>query len=100
MCKLKLRTVDQITRNLDPSARTPNKPEPSDPIAFAIERIRAGEKFYLCLSFPAQPSANPLGGLVGWVSPSPEIPEFDQRSFEFRAHIVLPLHTILRPLLS
>ena len=88
------------TRNLDPSARIPNKPEPSDPIAFAIERISAGEKSYLCLSFPVEPFDSVMGGLVGWVSQSPTLPELEKMSIEYRGHIVLPLHTILRPLLS
>lgn len=98
--RITLETASRVTRNLDPAARTPNAVEPTDAIEFAINRIRAGEEFYLYLNFPTEPLGDILGGLMGWVSPSPRIPVSKKGPVQYRAHIVLPLHTILRPLLK
>src|SRR6266700_2843905 len=95
-----LAIANRVLRNLDPAARTPNVVEPADAVEFAIERIRAGEKFYLHLGFPAWPMDKAVSELMGWLSASPTISDTENGPVKYRAHIVLPLHAILRPLLT
>jgi hypothetical protein len=98
--RVTLELTSRITRNLDPKARISNTVEPTDAVEFAIERIRAGQHFYLYLGFPTEPLGDALGGLMGWVTPDRRIPDNENSPVKYRAHIVLPLHTILRPLLT
>jgi hypothetical protein len=89
-----------ITHNLDPAARTANVVEPADAMEFAIGQIRAGRPFYLHLSFPAWPVDEKAAGLMGWLSPDPRIRAAEKSPVKHRAHIMLPLHEILLPLLA
>jgi hypothetical protein len=95
-----LAIANRVTRNLDPAARTANFVEPTDAMEFAIGRIRAGKPFYLHLSFLAWPVEKEAAGLMGWLSPNLTIPAPEKSPVKHRAHIVLPLHTILLPLLT
>jgi hypothetical protein len=95
-----LAIANRVTRNLDPAARTPNVAEPTDAMEFAIRRIRAGKPFYLHLSFPAWPMDKAVSKLMGWLSPNPTISSSEKSPVKYRAHIVLPLHEILLPLLA
>lgn len=93
-----LSTASGLTQSLDDAARTPGKLEPADAMAFAIEKIREEKPMYFHLAFPVWPFDEAFGDIAGHISHTSEIE--DSPMIAKRAWIVLPLHTLLKPLLD
>ncbi len=88
--------AERLTHNLDPRSQPKGKSFPADPMALAIERVRDGKPFFFHVGFPAWPFED--DDPKGFLSEQSEVAS--ERPALKRAVIVLPLHTILQPLLS
>lgn len=94
-----LKDVPAIMATVDPRARKGDTLEPSDGMELAIARVRAGQKMYLHVEFGDWPDPGQEDRAVsGWITESPEVAESPVA--ETLGWIVLPLHTILKPLLA
>lgn len=85
--------------NVAPTARKGDTTEPSDGIAFAMNRARNGAEVFLHLEFSTWPATGQEDRSVsGWITDSSLVS--DSPIMRRRAWIVIPLHTVLKPLLG
>ena len=85
--------------NVAPTARKGDTTEPSDGIAFAMNRARNGGEVFLHLEFSTWPATGQEDRSVsGWITDSSTVS--DSPIMRRRAWIVIPLHTVLKPLLG
>lgn len=85
--------------NLDPLARGKNVVEPSDAVAFAVERLRSGKAMFLHLGFLGWPFNSYFGELVGWISHTRDV-EADPILARAKADVVIDLGPIVLPLIE
>jgi hypothetical protein len=93
-----LRQASDAMSVVAPGTRKGDTTEPSDGMSLAISRIRAGEEVYFHLAFGNWPGDEGDLGVSGWISDRSE--PTDLKPMPRIAFVVLPLHTILKPLLG